>query len=122
LNTCHFDKPRVLEGITSRKSFARFDNQELANEIHNFFGANFEFRVIKVELSALDLIENLSLILTLERQVTAHENIEEASERPSIALAVISSIENLRCHIVWSTSDCMKLFLTLLSLGEAKID
>ena len=73
-------------------------------------------------LSVLDFLVDHLYISTLERQITRHEYIEYASERPDITLIIIITHNNLRRLVVWCTSDMLHLFVGVLLFGEAKID
>ena len=74
-------------------------------------------------LAVHNLVEDLVTCITLEREISAHEYIENDAERPDITLAIKTTLEYLRCHVVWRTGDAVDILLLLvLSLRQTEID
>jgi hypothetical protein len=76
-----------------------------------------------MKLGILNLIEYYVPVLALKWQVAREENVHENSEGPYIALRIVFSIDDLRCHVVWRPCDCRELGVRRLDrLAEPKID
>ena len=69
------------------------------------------------------LYEYFISILSLEGEITAHEDVEQNTEGPDVALIVVLTFQNLGCHVIWCTSYALQLLIwAFCSLGEAKVD
>ena len=79
--------------------------------------------MIEVVLAVYNLVEDLVTCVTLEREITTHEYIENDSERPDITLAIKTTLEHLRRHVVRCTGDAVDILLLLvLSLRQTEIN
>ena len=65
-------------------------------------------------LAVHNLVEDLVTCVTLEWKITAHEYIENDAEGPDITLAIKTTLEHLRSHIVRSTGDAIDILLLLV--------
>lgn len=115
-------EPRVLKCLLGVEPLFGVDDEELSNEIHYLLGARLKFDMIKVVFCASNLRENFLSAAALEWEVTAHEHVEEDSERPYVALVVIVSIEHFRSHVVRRSSNGLHLLVLLLPLGKSEVD
>jgi len=78
--------------------------------------------VFEVELPVLDFGKHFVPVLALEGQVATHEHVQQNSEGPAVAFAIVLSLQDLWSHVVWGTSDSLQLLVSLLPLGEAEVD
>lgn len=73
-------------------------------------------------ISILNLFENFISISALEREITAHKNVQENSDRPIITLRVIISTLDFRSHVIRSTGYSLQLLSSSLPFRESKIN
>ena len=77
--------------------------------------------MVKVEISLLDLSEDLMRVRSLEWKISRNESVQENSKRPKICHLPICSVKHLRSHIVWGSSDGREI-LVFGSFGETEVD
>ena len=73
-------------------------------------------------VSFLNLSENLGRVVSLERQVSTHQGVEEHTQRPKIGLLTIATFEHLRSHVVWSACDGRQVSVVGCSFRETEIN
>lgn len=57
--------------------------------------------MVEVELASCDLFQKLVHALTLERQVSTEQRVENNTKGPDIRLPSVQVLDYLRCHVVW---------------------
>ena len=71
------------------------------------------------------LFEYVCSILSLKREITTHENIQEDTHWPAVHFTIIVplfTILHFRSHVVRSSCNSLKFLSWLLSFGETKVD
>ena len=66
----------MLQSLLTCQSFLLVYYKKFANKIFAFFRDLVELLMIEMEISFLDLTEDLGCVRTLERQVTANQSVE----------------------------------------------
>ena len=74
----------MLKSLLASQAFLLVDDEELCDEILALCGDRLELFVVKVEISLLDLSEDLMGISSLERKISRNESVQENSKRPKI--------------------------------------
>ena len=62
----HLFEPLVFQRLTRRKSVIRIHHKELLDQVYDFWGAIFEFNMIKVIFACLYFIKDLLSIIALK--------------------------------------------------------
>ena len=75
-----------------------------------------------MEISLLDLSENLRSIIALEGKISAYEGVQENTKGPDISLLAVGTLEDLRCHVVRSSRHGCQLTVISRSFGQTKVD
>ena len=70
----------------------------------------------------LDFLVDHVYVSTLEWQITRHENVKDAAERPNITLTIIVAHDNLWGHVIRCTRNMLHLFIWILLLGKSKVN
>ena len=78
--------------------------------------------MVEVIVGLLDLSEDLGRIVSLERQVAAHQRVEKHAQRPKIGFLTVAAFENLGSHVVWCACDGRQVSVVVCSFREAKIN
>ena len=113
----------MIQGLRGRVTLFRISVQQLSDEILGLGRAVREFLMVEVILAVHDLVEDLVTRFTLERQIAAHEDIEDDAKRPNVTLAVETALEHLRRHVVRRARNAVHVLVGLvLSLREAEVD
>ena len=74
----------MLKSLLASQAFLLVDNEELLDEVLALCGDRFELFVVKVEISLLDLSEDLMGVRSLEWKISRNESVQENSKRPKI--------------------------------------
>ena len=69
-----------------------------------------------MKISFLDFIEDIIPIISLKWKISAHENIQEDSNRPAINLFAIAPFQDLRRHIIRGARHTLEHLTLLLNL------
>ena len=78
--------------------------------------------VIKVELTDLDLLNNLLIRASIEGRPSTEQDVENDSDGPNVTLFAVGTLDNLRSHVVRGSKHSMHGVLVIDSPGGAKID
>lgn len=78
--------------------------------------------MLEMEITIRDFIEYFISVLTLERQITAHEDVKEDAQGPDVALVVVVALQHFWRHVVWSTSNALELLVSLGPLGQTEVN
>ena len=103
-------EPWVVKGFLTTQSFLLIYNQKFPNQIFTLVGNIVEFIVVEMVVSLLDLAENIGSTRTLKWQITANQGIKENTKRPYVCFRTVGSLEDFRCHVVWSASYSGEIF------------
>lgn len=106
----------MLKCIKRSYSFVGVNYQQLLYQIYDLLRARLELCMLEMEVAGRDLIEHFIPILSLEWQVTAHENIQQHAKGPYVTLVIVMAFEHFGGHVVWSARNTLQLLITLCSL------
>ena len=98
-------KPGVLEGILPVDPLGRILRQELLNEVFALITDLVELRMVIVMLAADDLTLHGLRVLSLERQVSTDERVENDAQRPKIRHLPIRALDHFWCHVIGCACD-----------------
>ena len=104
-------EPIVLQSLLSADSLLSVTVQQLSDQVLALRRDTLKLFMIEVEVNLLDLLENLSVRLSLEGKVSTHEGVQEDAKRPHIGLGSVTSLEHFRGHVERSTGNCRHLLL-----------
>ena len=78
---------------------------------------------MQVEIAFVDLTLELGSVTRMERRLSIHHLEQDDANGPDVSLvAILSLLDNLRCHIQRSTANgTVSLVQLIESLGEAEI-
>ena len=76
----------MLKGLGGCKALAWVDLEQLANEVLGLQRHIIELLMLEVEAAFCDLCEDVRAVAALERQVAAHEDVEQHAQRPHVDL------------------------------------
>ena len=115
-------KPLVIKGFDTWKSFLLIYDEELADEVLALIRNCIEFSVLEMIVGFLNLLEHFGRVVSLERQVSTHQGVEEYTQWPNIGFLLVATFEYLRGHVVWSAREGRQIFVVARSYWETEIN
>lgn len=111
----------VLLGLLGGEASLGVDDEQLADEVHGFLGNGVELGRLEDEVTLHDELEELGVIVGVERQTTGQQNVQKDSASPHIDLrTVASSQEDIRGNVEGGTAGGLES-LARVQLGQTKV-
>ena len=114
-------KPRVLEGLCSRETVLLFA-EHLDDNVLGLWGDGVPEVALKGEVTISDPGNDLLIGLSVERRLSAEQDVEDDTDAPDIALFSVGALDDFRSEIVGGAKDTVHGVLVVDAARGAKVD
>lgn len=102
--------PDIIEALFSGDPSIHVVSEHFGNEVFGFFGDMFPFRTCEIVSANLDLLDNFSIIVSVEGRSATQQNVEDNTDTPDITFLIVLGIQHFRGDVV-SCAICLSHFL-----------
>jgi len=116
-------QPSVLKSLTCCHTSLRTGNK-LTNQVLSLGSDVVPFLAIIIKVATRDHLQNLLVVVTIKRRVSAKENVEHAARGPHVTGDVVVAGKYFRRNVVRSAGTSLHTmeFAALHDLGETEVN